>query len=104
MVQGTPKTHLVFLNLLFGCGELDLKQWASSSSKPCGVPFSEMVTFIRMDPDTKLGMISCLLELCNPTFRDKTVFILTFLLGILDFEDDDEVREGIIYLNRVIFH
>ena len=76
---------------------MDLMQWSSSPSKPCGVPFSEMVTFIRMDPDTKLGMISCLLELCHPTFRDKTVFILTFLLGLLDFEDDDEVREGLIY-------
>ena len=52
-----------------------------------------MVTFIDMEPSAKLGLITCLLELWLPIFQNKTVFILTFLLGLLDMEDDDEVRQ-----------
>ena len=74
---------------------MDLKQWDEGPNNPPGIAFSEMVTYIEMDPETKMGMISCLLELCHPTFRDKNVFILTFLLGLLDMEDDDEVRKGL---------
>ena len=79
--------------LKLGCGELDLIQWNACPDKPEGVAFSEMVTFIEMEPTAKLSLIRILLELWQPVFRDKTVFILTFLLGLLDMEDDDEVRQ-----------
>ena len=79
--------------LKLGCGELDLIQWQECPNKPQGVGFSEMVTYINMESTAKLGLIRCLIELWQPIFRDKTVFILTFLLGLLDMEDDDEVRQ-----------
>ena len=79
--------------LKLGCGELDLRQWHECPNKPQGVGFSEMVTYINMEPTAKLGLIRCLIELWQPIIRDKTVFIMTFLLGLLDMEDDDEVRQ-----------
>ena len=79
--------------LKLGCGELDLRQWHECPDKPQGVGFSEMVTYINMEPTAKLGLIRCLIELWQPIFRNKTVFILTFLLGLLDMEEDDEVRQ-----------
>ena len=79
--------------LKLGCGELDLRQWHECPNKPQGVGFSEMVTYINMEPTAKLGLIRCLIELWQPIFRNKTVFILTFLLGLLDMEEDDEVRQ-----------
>ena len=76
------------------------RQWQEQSQNVQPPSLSNILLHLPMTQENKLFLSNCINQLKFHSFRDKTVFILTFLIDLFSNQDEEE---DIRRLNQIFY-